>query len=120
MPDSDSFYKRYFRKPENYNELTSWVSNFCFRTLKSQVTNYVNFIRRLPFTIDYPLTDKETQLYEKIDHYLKLPIRYAYPKMETYELTMMFYHTVSSSAQALAYMLSGDYNQCYKHQSDRL
>lgn len=38
LPDADWFYKRYFRKPENYPELTSWVSQFCFRTLKSQAT----------------------------------------------------------------------------------
>lgn len=59
LPDADWFYKRYFRKPENYPELTSWVSQFCFRTLKSQTTEYVNFSRRLPITVDYPLLQEE-------------------------------------------------------------
>ncbi len=48
LPDPDEFYKRYFRKPENYPELTSWVSQFCFRTLKAQACDYVSFSNRIP------------------------------------------------------------------------
>ena len=53
LPDADSFYKRYFRKPENYPELPSWVSQFAFRTLKNQVEPYVNFTRRIPVMLNY-------------------------------------------------------------------
>ncbi|MCC8019185.1 MAG: hypothetical protein LIO85_05375 [Rikenellaceae bacterium] len=38
LPDEKEFYERYFRKPENYSELSGWVSKYCLRTLKSQVT----------------------------------------------------------------------------------
>ena len=105
LPDSDEFYKRYFRKPENYPELTGWVSRYAFRTLKSQVTDYVSFTERVPYTVNYELTDSEKALYEKVAEYLSQQQKAAYPKMEAYELSLMFYHTLSSSPQAFAKML---------------
>lgn len=107
LPDADDFYKRYFRKPENYPELTSWVSQFAFRTLKSQVTEYVGFTNRLPLTLSYDLTDPEQALYQKLNEYLALPRREAYPQMEAYDLTLMLHHILSSSPQALCKTLDG-------------
>lgn len=107
LPDEKAFYDRYFRKPENYAELSEWVSQYCFRTLKSQVTEYVNFTDRIPYTVSYPLTPPEKSLYEKLEAYLALPFKLAYPKMERYDLSLMYYHTVSSSPQALCRTLDG-------------
>ncbi|MDR2525072.1 MAG: helicase [Oscillospiraceae bacterium] len=107
LPDSDAFYKRYFRKPENYSELTGWVCRYAFRTLKNQVTDYVGFTERLPYTVGYTLTDAEKVLYDKTARYLALPRKFAYPKMEPYELSLMFYHTLSSSPQAFVKTLDG-------------
>lgn len=106
LPDADEFYQRYYRKPENYKELTSWVSRFAFRTLKSQVAGYVNFTNRLPVVVSYDLNENEKKLYELIQKYLELPQRAAYPEMDRWRLSLLFYHTVSSSAEALADMLS--------------
>ena len=106
LPDETSFYKRYFRKPENYGELTNWVSGFCFRTLKRQVTQYVNFSKRVPITVDYSLLEKEKDLYKLVDNYILLPYKTAYPQMDKYDLTLMFYHTLSSSTQAFYNMLN--------------
>lgn len=107
LPDEKTFYDRYFRKPENYAELSEWVSQYCFRTLKNQVTEYVNFTDRIPYTVSYPLSSSEKSLYEKLEAYLALPIKLAYPKMDRYDLTLMYYHTVSSSPQALCRTLDG-------------
>lgn len=107
LPDADDFYKRYFRKPENYPELTSWVSRFAFRTLKSQVTEYVSFTKRIPLTLNYNLTTQEKQLYAQLDKYLALPQRAAYPQMEPYDLSLMFFHILSSSPQAFCKTLDG-------------
>lgn len=101
LPDEDYFYKRYFRKPENYPELSQWVSQFAFRTLKKQVTNYVNFTKRFAFTLAYNLSQEEQAIYDKLAAYLALPQRQAYPKMDLYDLTLLLYHILSSSPQAL-------------------
>ena len=86
LPDVDWFYKRYFRKPENYPELTGWVSQFCFRTLKTQATEYVNFSRRLPITVDYPLLQEEKELYKLISTYITSDDKAAYPEIDEYNL----------------------------------
>lgn len=107
VPDDKWFYERYFRKPENYGELSEWVSKYCFRTLKSQVLDYVNFSQRVPYTVGYDLTPPEKELYALVDRCLAIPQKVAYPKMEPYDLTLMFYHTLSSSAQAFCKTLEG-------------
>ncbi|MFI3294253.1 MAG: DEAD/DEAH box helicase, partial [Rikenellaceae bacterium] len=107
LPDEKEFYNRYFRKPENYHELTSWVSNYCFRTLKSQVSEYVNFSSRVPYTISYDLSKEELELYSKLNTYLDRETKLAYPKLEKYDLTLMYHHTLSSSAEALCRTLEG-------------
>ncbi len=105
LPDVDWFYKRYFRKPENYPELTCWVSQFCFRTLKAQAAEYVNFSRRLPITVDYPLIPEEKELYKLISAYITSDDKVAYPEIDEYNLNLLFFKTLSSSPQAFVNML---------------
>lgn len=93
LPDIDWFYKRYFRKPENYPELTGWVSQFCFRTLKTQATEYVNFPRRLPITVNYPLIQEEKELYKLISTYIASDDKIAYPEIDEYNLNLLFFYT---------------------------
>ncbi len=120
LPEAEYFYKRYFRKPQNYGELTNWVSKFCFRTLKSQVTQYVNFSKRIPITIDYLLCEKEKELYKLIENYLTLAHKSAYPQMDKYDLTLMFYHTLSSSTQAFSNMLDAPIKRADDSEKDML
>jgi len=101
MGDADEFYKRYFRKPENYGELTATASRYCFRTLRSQVESYVKIPRRIPVTADYPLSAKEEQITTMMEAYLKKQDKQAFPKMDSYDLTLMFNRALSSSPFAL-------------------
>ena len=113
LPDVDWFYKRYFRKPENYPELTGWVSQFCFRTLKAQATEYVNFSRRLPITVDYPLIPEEKELYKLISTYITSDDKAAYPEIDEYNLNLLFFKTLSSSPQAFVNMISPAIQRTY-------
>lgn len=105
LPDAKEFYERYFRRPERYGELSQWVSQFSFRTLKKQVEQYVGFSNRLPLMVYYNLNPEEQKLYDLIAAYLKFDDKQAYPEMKLYYLTLLFYHTVGSSPEALANML---------------
>ena len=120
LPPEDEFYARYFRKPENYPELTDFVSSYCFRTLKKQVSQYVGFSRRIPATLDYTLTPSERALYELTEHYLQRPTKAAYPLMDTYELTLLFYHTLSSSPRAFAVMLDAPILRAHGEEREEL
>lgn len=112
LPDSDEFYKRYFRKPENYPELTSWVSQFCFRTLKAQACEYVSFSNRIPFTVDYPLIKEEKELYTLLNTYIKSENKIAY-EMDEYNLALMLFNKLSSSPQAFTKMLQPAIQRTY-------
>lgn len=113
LPDVNDFYKRYFRKPENYHELTSWISQFCFRTLKLQTTEYVNFSHRIPITVDFPLIPEEKELYEQIKTYLITDNKVAYPDMDNYNLNLLFWNSISSSPVAFAELLKEAINKTY-------
>lgn len=112
LPDPDEFYKRYFRKPENYPELTSWVSQFCFRTLKAQACDYVSFSNRIPFTVDYPLLKEEKELYTLLHTYIKTDDKVAY-EMDEYNLALMLFNKLSSSPQAFTKMLQPAIQRTY-------
>lgn len=86
--------------------MSSWVSQFAFRTLKRQVEPYVNFTHRLPVVLNYTPQGLEKQLYELTEKYLAIENKTAYPQMDTYQLSLQFYRTLSSSPQAFAQMLS--------------
>jgi hypothetical protein len=111
LGDADEFYKRYFRKPENYGELTATANRYCFRTLRSQVEGYVKIPRRIPVTADYPLSSKEVKLAALVDAYLKKPDKRAFPKMDSYDLTLMFSRAISSSPFALCKLADGAYGR---------
>lgn len=101
LGDADAFYKQYFRKPENYRELAATASRYCFRTLRSQVDTYVNIQNRNPVTADYQLSSKEVQLAAMVESYLQKPVKEAFPKMDSYDLTLMWSRALSSSPFAL-------------------
>ncbi|GHV31938.1 hypothetical protein FACS18949_01510 [Clostridia bacterium] len=107
LPEADGFYKRYFRKPENYGELTATASRYCFRTLRSQVERYAKIPRRLPVTADFTLTAPEKKLSALLDEYLKKPDKLAFPKMDEWELALMMNRSLSSSTFAFDKLLQG-------------
>ena len=75
FPDENTFYQRYFRKPENYAELAERVSKFCFRTTRPEVAGYVKIPDRLPVTAEFILTAKEQRLYDLLDTYLQTGVK---------------------------------------------
>lgn len=105
--DEAAFYRRYFRKPENYDELAERVRPFCFRTRRDQVENYVKIPQRLPLTVEYSLTKPEQTLHQLLDAYLKKPDKIAFPKMDRYDLTLMLFRSFSSSPAAFESTLRG-------------
>ena len=105
--DVDEFYKYYFRRPERYPELAEWVSRFCFRTLKSQVSGYVNFTERVSYTVGCDFTKDEKRLYNKLQEYIAWPDKITYPEIDPRDMGYQHNHILSSSAQAYAETVSG-------------
>lgn len=107
LSDADEFYARYYRKPENYHELSDRVSRFCFRTTRAQVENYTKIPRRIPITIEYEMSAKERELYNAIEKYLSRENKTAFPDMDEHRLALKMFRNLSSSTAALRKFLSG-------------
>lgn len=107
FPDEKAFYQRYFRKPEHYPELAQRISKYCFRTTRQEVATYVKIPERIPVTAEFEPTDKEQKLYERIDAYVQNSGRFAFPKMDRYDLALLLFRTFSSSTFAVERTLRG-------------
>ena len=112
--DYDEFHKKYFRKPENYPELREIIAPYTFRTLRNQVRLETKLTERQILTQIYQMSDEEQQLYKMLENYISKPSRFAFPEMDPYELSLMLYGTLSSSAYALSKTLSGIYARLNK------
>lgn len=111
LPAPDEFYKRYYRKPENYYELSERISKFCFRTTRAQVEHYTKIPRRIPITIEYEMSAKESALYGLIEKYLTRENKTAFPEMDEHRLSLRMHRSLSSSTAALIKFLSGVENR---------
>lgn len=103
--DKDTFFKRYYKKEENYTELLNEINKYCFRTLKSQVKHYVKIPNRVIKMVKYSFNTKEQKLYDMIENYLKMENKKIFPKMELYDLTLMFTKNLSSSLSSFSNMI---------------
>ena len=111
LPAPDEFYKRYYRKPENYHELSDRVSRFCFRTTRAQVEHYTKIPRRIPITVEYEMSAKENTLYGLVEKYLSRENKAAFPDMDEHRLSLRMHRSLSSSTAALVKFLSGVENR---------
>ena len=116
LGDADEFYKRYFRKPENYGELTTTASRYGFRTLRSQVESYVKIPCRIPVTAGYELSEPERKLAAMVETYLQKPDKQAFPKLDSYDLTLLFNRALSSSPFALCKLADTAYGRVQESQ----
>lgn len=98
--NEDIFYKRYFRKPENYGELASRIKPYCFRTTRAQASTYIKIPERIFITANFTLSDKEKLLYHLINEYIGRDKKAAFPDMDKYDLALMLFHIFSSSTFA--------------------
>lgn len=118
--DEQTFYKRYFRRPENYNELADRVSKYCFRATRTGVSKYIKIPERLPITAEFTLNDDEQRLYDLIERYIEINEKIAFPKMDKYDLSLMLFRTFSSSTFALTKTLHGVFQRLKAmHEKDK-
>ena len=101
LPDAETYLKRYLRKPENYPELAERVSNYCFRTLRSQAKQYAKISKRIHITLEYAPSAKERELYDLLWSYLQKPEKIAFPEMDQYDLALMLLGLSGSSTAAI-------------------
>ncbi len=117
--DEDSFYSRYHKKQENYEELSKKIKKIAFRTLRQEVADYINIPNRLSMSIEYSYNENELKLYKLLQSYLELEEKEAFPKMDKYDLTLMMTKFFSSSPNAFLGLIEGVQNRLLDNQKDK-
>ena len=107
LPCEKEFLARYLRRPENYPELSSRISPYCFRTLRSQAKQYAKITDRILMTYEYTPSEQEQELYNLLYTYINQPNKIAFPEMDRYDLALRLLGLQSSSTAAIMQTIKG-------------
>ena len=107
LPGEREFLARYLRRPENYPELSSQVSRYCFRTLRSQAKRYAKVPERVLMTVEYTPSSQERKLYELLNAYINYREKKAFPEMDSYDLALRLLGLLGSSTAAILQTIKG-------------
>lgn len=107
LPSEREFLARYLRRPESYPELSSLVSPYCFRTLRSQAKRYAKVPERVLMTVEYTPSTQERNLYELLYTYINQPEKKAFPEMNQYDLALRLLGLLGSSTAAVLQTIKG-------------
>lgn len=82
--------------------LKARLQNFCKRTLRSQVTEYVRYTNRIAILQEYSPSKDEEDLYNGISDYLQTEHLYALPEGQRSLITMVLRKLLASSSFAIS------------------
>ena len=102
--DIKSFRKNFTRKEGgiDFEDLKSRIASICHRTLRSQVTEYINYKNRIPVTETFEPTKQEQELYDSVTEYLQREEIYGLPKAQRHLMTSVLRKLLASSSYAIA------------------
>jgi superfamily II DNA or RNA helicase len=100
--DAAAFRSRYMRQDSDLGELRRRLASFCKRTLRRQVTEYVQYTERRAITRPFRPTDDEHRLYEAVSAFLQRPHSYAIPNRQRALTTLILRKLLASSSHAIA------------------
>ena len=100
--DLASFRTQYINSGGDISSLRERLSNFCWRSLRSQVVEFVSYTERKLITRPFKPTDQEHKLYEAVSGYLKRDETYALPSGQKHLLILLVRKVLASSPHAVA------------------
>ncbi len=100
--DANSFRAQYGNSTGDLKALQDRLHNFCQRTLRRQVVEYVEYTERRPLTFKFHPTDDEQKLYEAVSQYLMRENTFALPKRQRHLTALILRKLLASSSFAVA------------------
>lgn len=98
--DSRSFRSEYVSE-RNISDLRMRLAPYYKRTLRKDVTEYINYTKRLPLTQKFDATDLEQELYNAVSEFLRRDDLYSVPRRQQMLTTMIIRKILASSTYAL-------------------
>lgn len=100
--DVNAFRSRYMTAGGDLGELRLRLADFCKRTLRRQVLEYVRYTARKAITFPFRPTDAEQKLYDEISKFLQDEGSYAIPSRQRHLTVLILRKLLASSSQAIA------------------
>ena len=94
------FSKRYV-EGQDYSDLKSELAPVLYRTLRKDVSKYMNFRKRECRTVDFKLSQDEVTLYMQVNAFLKKDVLYSIPTANRGLVTLVIRKLLASSSFAL-------------------
>ena len=100
--DLPAFRTQYVNNGGDLDGLRDRLKSFCWRTLRSQVQEYVRYTERKLITRPFKPSEQEHKLYEAVSDYLKRDDTYAFPSGQRHLLILIVRKVLASSPRAVA------------------
>lgn len=104
--DLGAFRARFEGPRPDHDELRKRLASFCKRTLRSQVSEYIQYTERRAITLPFTPSDAEQQFYEAISEYLAREDTLAVPVRQRHLLSLILRKLLASSAYAIRFTLT--------------
>ena len=107
--DIKTFREQFTRRgaDADYADLQERLRPLVARTLRKQVTEFINFTRRTALTADFEFTPDEQELYEGVSELLRTPDLLSLPAGQRPLMTLVLRKLLASSTFAIAGTLTG-------------
>ncbi len=100
--DANSFRSKYVNAGGDLPELRARLADFCKRTLRKQVLEYVKYTQRRAITQPFFPAEDEQALYDGITRLLQREDSYAIPSQQRHLTVLILRKLLASSSQAIA------------------
>lgn len=100
--DANAFRSRYMNAGGDLDELRVRLADFCKRTLRRQVLEYIRYTARKAITQPFRPSDAEQQLYDAISRFLQDEQSYAIPSRQRHLTVLILRKLLASSSHAIA------------------
>lgn len=98
---TEKAFNKQYREDYNYAELKQNLSPVLYRTLRKDVSKYMQFANRVSRTFDFELSYDEKVLYGQVNHFLRKDYLYSLPTANRNLLTLVIRKLLASSSFAL-------------------
>jgi len=99
--DAESFRQKYVNSTDDHGELRERLAQFCHRTLRNNVTEYIRYTRRRSMTLPYKNSPREQQLYDRISEFIDREESYSIPRAQRHLMTLVLRKILASSRYAI-------------------
>ena len=98
---TEKAFNKQYKENNNYAELKQNLSPVLYRTLRKDVSKYMQFANRVSRTFDFELSYDEVALYMRVNKFLKRDYLYSLPTANRNLLTLVIRKLLASSSFAL-------------------